>query len=193
MLIEKCYVQYTDMNTYTGYTLITASKDFFKRYADFSGRSTLSAYWYWYLTNFLICWALAIIEKGFFDTPFDSTGMMSGLWSFVTLIPSLALWVRRLHDIGKSGWTILWMAIPGVITAAFACVWIYMSMINTAAPTEGGEETVSVIVLIGLMIGALMVLIGGIILFIYSLKDSQKGTNKWGASEKYPDEVEETP
>ncbi len=181
------------MNTYTGYTLVSASKDFFKRYADFSGRSTLSAYWYWYLANLLITWAIAIIEKCVFDTPFDSYGVASGLWSLVTLVPSFALWVRRLHDIGKSGWNLLWMLIPGVIMVIFLGVIVYNAVNDMSLGAEDGVGSPSAIVLIGTLTSAVMLLVGAILLFVYSLKDSQYGTNKWGPSEKYPEKSEELP
>ena len=59
----------------------------FQRYFDFSGRSSRSEYWWWILFSFI-----------------------AGLIPFVglvLLIPNIAIGVRRLHDINKTGWWIL--------------------------------------------------------------------------------------
>lgn len=70
----------------------------FKKYATFSGRANRSEYWYFYLFTFLCC-IVPIL------------GYVAALAIFV---PSLAASVRRLHDIGKSGWNLLFGLIPFV-------------------------------------------------------------------------------
>ena len=81
--------------------LFEATKLFFTRYADFNGRSRRSEYW----------WAnLSIGILGAIVTAI--LGEMSGIWSLAILIPSIAICVRRLHDIGKSGWWYLVNFIP---------------------------------------------------------------------------------
>jgi uncharacterized membrane protein YhaH (DUF805 family) len=77
--------------------IITATKDGFIRYADFTGVSTRSQYWYFILATGLA----AIIAQ----IPFGDFG--ANLVSLVTLIPTIAVAVRRMHDVGKSGWFIL--------------------------------------------------------------------------------------
>ena len=37
---------------------------------------------------------------------------LAGIWSLVVLVPGLAVTVRRLHDVGKSGWYYLWILLP---------------------------------------------------------------------------------
>jgi uncharacterized membrane protein YhaH (DUF805 family) len=59
----------------------------FKRYFDFSGRSSRSEFWWWYLFTVFI-------------------GLLP-FAAFIILIPSLAVNVRRLHDINRSGWWLL--------------------------------------------------------------------------------------
>ncbi len=63
------------------------------------------------------------------------------VFDLIFLLPCLAVWVRRLHDTGRSAWNILWVLLP---------------------------------------------IIGWIVLFVYACLDSQKGSNKYGPSEKYP-------
>lgn len=76
---------------------INATKDGYSRYAEFSGLSTRSQYWYFTLAN-LILSIIASITFGDFG---------SNIISIITFIPSIAVAVRRVHDVGKSGWFIL--------------------------------------------------------------------------------------
>ncbi|QEE48572.1 DUF805 domain-containing protein [Flavobacterium alkalisoli] len=76
-------------------------------YANFEGRARRSEYWYYTLMNILIIFTLAILT------------MVSSIFTFVyaiyalgVIIPGLAVAVRRLHDINKSGWFILVGLIP---------------------------------------------------------------------------------
>ncbi|RYJ43712.1 DUF805 domain-containing protein [Flavobacterium beibuense] len=76
-------------------------------YANFEGRARRSEYWYYTLMNILIILTLAILT------------MVSSIFTFVyaiyalgVIVPGLAVAVRRLHDINKSGWFILVGFIP---------------------------------------------------------------------------------
>jgi uncharacterized membrane protein YhaH (DUF805 family) len=84
---------------------LTVLKD---NYANFSGRARRSEYWYYVLFNLLICIALfgVVFTVGVFGI------VLYALYAIVTLIPSLAVAVRRLHDIGKSGVYILFAFVP---------------------------------------------------------------------------------
>src|SRR5215213_3766405 len=91
-----------------------------RRYADFAGRSRRKEYWMFALMN-LVIWSIIIIlgiwgaEERLFSSEeelslyFVATG---GLYSLLTIVPSLAVTVRRLHDTDKSGWMILLSLIP---------------------------------------------------------------------------------
>jgi len=74
-----------------------ALKDGLNRYADFSGVSTRSQYWYFILTTNV---AVIIAQLSFGD-------LAANIIAFGTLIPTIAVAVRRVHDVGKSGWFIL--------------------------------------------------------------------------------------
>lgn len=180
------------MNTYTGYTLISAFKDFFSRYADFSGRSTLSAYWYWVLASVIINFIAAFIGAVL------DTDIIGYIWGLLIFIPTWAIAVRRLHDIGKSGWNLLWSIIPTIAFCLVSCCFIASVAMDVAALDIDFEQNPGVLLkcitgqtswLYALMATAVLALAGAIVIFVFSLLDSQKGTNKWGASEKYPDEA----
>lgn len=72
-----------------------------QKYAQFSGRSRRSEYWYFTLFSTIIGLILkyAGIAAG---SPFIDT-----IYSLGVLIPSIAVGVRRMHDVGKSGWFLL--------------------------------------------------------------------------------------
>lgn len=99
-----------------------AIKKVFSNYANFSGRARRSEYWNWTLFNLLVSAILGgvtggitgVITSGGIDSTLVS-GVSSGVstvWAVATFIPSLAVCVRRLHDIGKSGWSYLVALIP---------------------------------------------------------------------------------
>ncbi len=93
---------------YEGYSFITAWKMMFKRCVNFEGRSCRSEFWYAYLMQY-IALALFMITSAM-ELSFLS--VISGLYIFVSIIPMYALVVRRLHDVGKSGWFWLLNFIP---------------------------------------------------------------------------------
>ena len=101
---------------------------FTKHYADFSGRARRSEYWGTVLFNGLIQAGLSIIlsivatilfssieingEVTFSPLFFLLPDIPIYIYGLVWLLPGLAVAVRRLHDIGKSGWNVLWGLLP---------------------------------------------------------------------------------
>ncbi|MBN2048467.1 MAG: DUF805 domain-containing protein [Anaerolineaceae bacterium] len=115
-------------------------------YANFRGRATLKEYWMFVLFNFIISMAAAMIDllttslAYGFATGVDiiiQTNFIGGLthvylgYLLVIFIPSLAIVVRRMHDIGKSGWAILINLIPFV-----GSIW-YLVLLCTASNDVG--------------------------------------------------------
>ena len=88
-------------------SFIGAIKLGFQRYFDFSGRSTRAEYWWWVLFTFLAAIVLTIVDNILGTNSEDGGGgLITGLWGLATFIPGLAVTIRRLHDINKSGWWI---------------------------------------------------------------------------------------
>lgn len=77
--------------------IVEATKDGFSRYSDFSGVSTRAQYWYFILSTSLIS-----IVVGFLAGDF-----VANIFTVMTIIPTIAVAVRRMHDVGKSGWFVL--------------------------------------------------------------------------------------
>jgi uncharacterized membrane protein YhaH (DUF805 family) len=84
-----------------------------RQYATFEGRSRRKEYWFFVLFNMLAVIALAIVDDlaGTFSEE-AQMGLFSGLYLLAVFIPGLAVSVRRLHDIGRSGWWVLIGLIP---------------------------------------------------------------------------------
>ncbi|WP_040278917.1 DUF805 domain-containing protein [Psychroserpens damuponensis] len=82
-------------------------------YANFSGRARRKEYWMFVLIQLIIV-ILVIMYQSFVDDLFDTpiVGTLLGIYILATLIPWLALNVRRMHDIGKSGGYVFINLIP---------------------------------------------------------------------------------
>jgi uncharacterized membrane protein YhaH (DUF805 family) len=89
-----------------------------QRYAEFSGRSRRMEYWMFSLIHFVILLVLCAGIAGFGLAKQPMVGatlsLIAGAYGLAALVPSLALCVRRLHDIDKSGWWILIGLVPAV-------------------------------------------------------------------------------
>jgi uncharacterized membrane protein YhaH (DUF805 family) len=72
-----------------------------KKYAQFTGRARRSEYWYFALINFVIASVLAFIGGML------HFNLLYYIYAIAVLVPSIAVAVRRMHDVGKSGWFIL--------------------------------------------------------------------------------------
>ena len=123
---------------------LEAIKVCFSKYATFSGRARRSEFWWFYLLgvilnmafSFLVKWKMAkiaAIESAIYsgvdinslqaqaesaDTIFYTCAIILSVIGLILFIPMLAAWVRRLHDVGKSGhllWLILLCGIGGLI------------------------------------------------------------------------------
>lgn len=80
---------------------LTAIKVCFSKYLDPNGRATRSEFWYFFLFSCIIS---ALFNSG-------STGI-GGLISLILFLPSLMVGIRRLHDVDKSGWWMLFIFLP---------------------------------------------------------------------------------
>ncbi len=80
-----------------------------RQYADFSGRARRQEYWMFALFYFLIFIAAIVFSSLLGDTVGT---LLIVLIALIHFIPTLAVAIRRLHDIGKSGWMILIAFIP---------------------------------------------------------------------------------
>lgn len=106
--------------------------DVLKKYADFSGRARRQEYWMFFLCNI----AVAIIV-GIIDAVIGANMIIYGLYILAIIVPTIAVTVRRLHDIGKSGW---WYFIGFVPVIGFIWLIVLAATEGNAGPNEYGAN-----------------------------------------------------
>ncbi|MDP1660119.1 MAG: DUF805 domain-containing protein [Methylotenera sp.] len=97
----------------------------FQKYADFNGRAKRPEFWWFFLFCFLVALALEVVSSN-----------ISWIFSLATIIPSLAVGSRRLHDTNKSGWFQLIWIIP--ILGWIAMIYLLVQP-SDAAENQYGE------------------------------------------------------
>ncbi|NAW67157.1 DUF805 domain-containing protein [Photobacterium halotolerans] len=109
-----------------------------RKYAVFSGRAQRQEYWYFFLINLVITLALGIADN-LLNTPGtgEGAGLLGGVYSLAVLIPSVAVGVRRLHDIGKSGW---WMLLSLIPVLGFVILLFFFAREGQPGPNEYGNN-----------------------------------------------------
>ena len=94
-----------------------------KQYADFSGRARRKEYWMFTLFNVIFSAVLTLLDILFGTFSYNlGLGVLSGLYALALLIPGIAACVRRLHDVGKSGWYWFLCIIP-FVGAIILLIW----------------------------------------------------------------------
>ena len=95
-----------------------ALKSFWSNYASFKGRSRRSEFWYVQLFLVVTNLAAAAIDLVLLGGDVErfmaqgGGGIVGLVWILATIVPALAVLVRRLHDTGKSGWWGLMILLP---------------------------------------------------------------------------------
>jgi uncharacterized membrane protein YhaH (DUF805 family) len=84
-----------------------------KKYAVFSGRARRKEYWFFFLFNVIVSIVLSVIDVtvGTYSAT-SGVGLLSGIYGLAVIIPSIAVGVRRMHDIDRTGWWLLIVFIP---------------------------------------------------------------------------------
>jgi uncharacterized membrane protein YhaH (DUF805 family) len=87
-----------------------------KKYAVFSGRARRKEYWMFALMNLLIAFVLGIVEGILGIASNSDESVLGTVYILATLIPAIAVGVRRMHDTDHSGW---WLLVP-IVNLIFA-------------------------------------------------------------------------
>ncbi|WP_427452315.1 DUF805 domain-containing protein [Litorimonas sp. WD9-15] len=112
-----------------------AVKAFYKNYAKFEGRASRSEYW-WPMLMFIIAYVIMIIASQLGDLIGGIVGLAMVVFFLGSLIPAIAVGVRRLHDGDKSGWFYLLSFIPIV-----SLYYLYLVIIKgTDGPNQYGPD-----------------------------------------------------
>jgi len=99
-----------------------------KQYADFKGRARRKEFWLFILFYFIF-YVLAVVLDNVLGITIDYmyVGPVTSMFSLVMIIPNLSVTVRRLHDIGKSGWFIFIGLIPVI-----GSIWLLVLMFKNS-------------------------------------------------------------
>ncbi len=83
-----------------------------KQYAVFSGRARRKEYWMYTLFNFIVSFVLGLAAGILGAVTESDLSIISLLYGLAVMLPSIGVSIRRLHDIGRSGWWLLLAFIP---------------------------------------------------------------------------------
>lgn len=104
----------------------------FENYANFNGRARRSEYWWFILANMILAIVAMVIDNvagiTFGQIPY---GPVYVLYALALFLPGLAVSVRRLHDVGKSGWFYFIALIPIV-----GAIWLLVLFCSEGEPGE---------------------------------------------------------
>jgi uncharacterized membrane protein YhaH (DUF805 family) len=89
-----------------------AVRSVFFKYATFAGRAPRSEFWFWILFTTLAGTGVGMVDQAIDVLIGYDWGALATVWGFATLIPQLAVSVRRLHDTDRSGWWLLLFFVP---------------------------------------------------------------------------------
>jgi len=104
----------------------------FKKYLDFSGRARRAEYWYFYLFNLIFLFVTMFLDSRMgLKFSGQTFGVIYLIYALACLLPSIAVAVRRLHDIGKSGWMLFISLIP--IAGA---IWLLVLLVRDSNPGD---------------------------------------------------------
>lgn len=118
-----------------------AVKSCFNKYADFNGRSPRAEYWYFALFNVAVVMVLAVLGA------IIGKLFMYVYYAYVLtiLVPSIAVSIRRMHDIGRSGWWVLISLVPFIGSIWYIVLAALPSQLgpNQYGPNPYGQDTIA--------------------------------------------------
>lgn len=138
-----------------------------KKYAQFSGRAPRAEYWWFYLAYLIFAILLNVL------TGISEIFGLLGILYLALIIPMIAVGVRRLHDIDRTGWWLLAPILPYAI--GFAMMF--------PAIMSGGADPANPFNMTGLGVASIFMLLGlamAITVFIFSVLPGTKGPNRYG-------------
>ncbi|PGH39439.1 MAG: hypothetical protein CRN43_09080 [Candidatus Nephrothrix sp. EaCA] len=121
-----------------------------RNFANFSGRARRKEYWYFVLFSFIFGLGIIIILRIALEMNGDILAILFLLYALATFIPGLAVTVRRLHDVGKSGSFLFILLIPLIglfflpvlIVVLIVVIWFLVLMLtdSNSGENEYGEN-----------------------------------------------------
>jgi uncharacterized membrane protein YhaH (DUF805 family) len=120
-------------------TFQDAVKTCFRKFATFSGRAQRSEFWWFALFVVISNFVLGIVDRTLFGMAVDGqqVSLLGALFSLAVLLPNIAVGVRRLHDLDKSGWWYLLILAP--LVGALVLIYFFVQK-GTDGPNRFGAD-----------------------------------------------------
>ena len=161
----------------------------FSKWKTFDGRASRSEYWWFVLFVFLGSLVAGLVDHILFGSQggADRTEPFGALFSLIIFIPGLAVLVRRLHDIGKSGWFAalpaalgLLYAVSGVMAGFGAGIIQNHGMGGGIGPGMAIPAAFLVLGATGALIASILSLIVLILMIVWLTRPGDVGPNQYG-------------
>jgi len=120
----------------------TAVKRVFTRYIGFKGRASRSEFWWWILFTLLVQFVTQIIDTSLFGAGPEAGAPLSIIVSLGLVLPNIAVAMRRLHDIGRTGWWLLIGLVP--IAGLLVLLYFYVQPSEEAPNAFGPPDPLPV-------------------------------------------------
>lgn len=105
----------------------------FTKYVVWKGRAARSEYWWFVLFAFAASIVLGVVDAAFLGVGPGGTGILGGVFSLATFLPSLSVLVRRLHDTDRTGWW-FWVILVPVVG------WIVLVVFLASKSSNGDNQ-----------------------------------------------------
>jgi uncharacterized membrane protein YhaH (DUF805 family) len=142
-----------------------AKRPIVEKYADFTGRAPRAEYWWYVLALIVVAVVLSIIEGiiGLKGMVIGLYGPLTALLMLATIVPSIAVATRRLHDTGRSGWWQLILYGP------------YLLLLLLRPGIGAGMGTIAIAGIV-----SLIALVCAIVLLVFVALPGNPGENRYG-------------
>jgi uncharacterized membrane protein YhaH (DUF805 family) len=142
-----------------------------RRYFEFGGRSSRYEFWFFVLFVTIASIVASFIDGLLFGADQESIGILSPIVSIVHLIPGIAVSVRRLHDIDRTGW---WILLP-LVSVVVMIVLLGVVALTAEDPIAGLTGLGMSMIIVGLVYLAVL-----IVLIVFYCTRGTPGPNRFG-------------
>jgi uncharacterized membrane protein YhaH (DUF805 family) len=158
-----------------------------KRYVDFNGRSRRTEYWLWFLFQIIASIVFGVLKSIIGNT----AEILNFIFSLAILLPTIAVGVRRFHDVNRTGW---WILFP---FAVFVVAMVVFFSINGASfinnmksfadigPNPTPDQAMAMLTALAPMAWVFLVwFAAGVVTFVFQVTDGTPGPNRFGPDPK---------
>ena len=150
-----------------------------KKYADFSGRAPRAEYWWFALVFGILGFGFDFLDEAISGPVVGIYGPMGLAFTLATFVPGVAVAVRRLHDIGRSGW---WVPLLNAWSYSFLVVGFSETTLNKL--TQAPNPAIALVFVVVMVVCAVTML-------VFAVTRGTEGDNDYGPDPYGPDSLEQ--